>query len=90
MNGTDYYRASAQEVMRKLDVSQQGLTDYEVRLRHKKYGYNELQEGEKKNAFQVFLDQFQDFLVIILISDSILQLLHLNEDQNQIVVDHPS
>ena len=58
MNGTEHYRASAQEVMRKLDVSHYGLTDYEVRLRHKQYGFNELKEGNKKNAAQVFLEQF--------------------------------
>jgi len=85
MNGTDYYRASAQEVMRKLDVSQQGLTDYEVRLRHRKYGYNELQEGEKKNAFQVFLDQFQDFLVIILIAAAIISIF-LGDVNSSIVI----
>ncbi|WP_332844043.1 cation-translocating P-type ATPase [Solibacillus palustris] len=74
MNLTEYYRASVQEVMRKLDVTQHGLTDYEVRSRHKKYGYNELKEGKRKNVFQVLLEQFQDFLVIILIAAAIISI----------------
>ncbi|MCH7322938.1 cation-translocating P-type ATPase [Solibacillus sp. MA9] len=60
--------------MRKLDVTQHGLTDYEVRSRHKKYGYNELKEGKRKNVFQVLLEQFQDFLVIILIAAAIISI----------------
>ena len=85
MNGTEYYRASAQEVMRKLDVSNYGLTDYEVRLRHKEYGYNELKEGNKKNAVQVFLEQFQDFLVIILIMATIISFF-LGDVKSAVVI----
>ena len=60
MNLTEYYRATIQEVMKKLDVTQQGLTEYEVRYRHKKYGYNELKEEKPKNVLQVLLEQCQD------------------------------
>ena len=85
MNGTEHYRASAQEVMRKLDVSPYGLTDYDVRLRHKQYGYNELKEGNKKNVVQVFLEQFQDFLVIILILATVISIF-LGDVKSAIVI----
>ena len=85
MNVTEYYRASVQEVMRKLDVSRYGLTDYDVRLRHKQYGYNELKEGHKKNAVQVFLEQFQDFLVLILIIAAVISIF-LGDVKSSIVI----
>lgn len=85
MNATQYYRASAQEVMEKLDVTPQGLTDYEVRLRHKEHGYNELKESKQKNAVQVFVEQFQDFLVIILIAAAIISIF-LGDVESSIVI----
>ncbi len=85
MNVTEYYRASVQEVMRKLDVSRYGLTDYDVRLRHKQYGYNELKEGHKKNAVQVFLEQFEDFLVLILIMAAVISMF-LGDVKSSIVI----
>ena len=85
MNLSDYYRNSVQEVMKKLDVTPYGLTDYEVRSRHKKYGYNELKEGKQKNIFQVLLEQFQDFLVIILIAAAIISMF-LGDVDSSIVI----
>ncbi len=85
MNVTEYYRASVQEVMRKLDVTQHGLTGYEVRHRHKKYGYNEIKESKQKNVMQVFLEQFQDFLVIILIVAAIISIF-LDDVESSIVI----
>ncbi|MER2107158.1 MAG: cation-translocating P-type ATPase [Solibacillus sp.] len=85
MNLTEYYRASVQEVMKKVDVTPYGLTDYEVRYRHKKYGYNELKEGKQKNVLQVLLEQFQDFLVIILIVAAIISIL-LGDVDSSIVI----
>jgi P-type Ca2+ transporter type 2C len=85
MNLSDYYRSSVQEVMKKLDVTPHGLTDYEVRYRHKKYGYNELKEGKQKNVIQVLLEQFQDFLVIILIFAAIISIF-LGDVESSIVI----
>ncbi len=85
MDATQYYRASAQEVMKKLDVTPQGLSEFEVQLRHKEHGYNELKESKQKNAVQVFLEQFQDFLVIILIMAAVISIF-LGDVESSIVI----
>ena len=48
------------------------LTAAQVTEHQKQYGYNELVEGKKKSTFQIFLEQFKDFLVIILIVAAIV------------------
>ena len=48
------------------------LTSQQVKENQEKYGYNELVEGKKKSTIQIFLEQFKDFLVIILIFAAII------------------
>ena len=49
-----------------------GLTSEQVKEKREKYGYNELKEGKKKSLFVKFLEQFQDFMVIVLIIAAII------------------
>lgn len=61
------YEMTKEEIMNSLEVKPNGLSKNEVESRREKYGANELQEGKKKSTFQVFLEQFKDVLVIILL-----------------------
>ncbi len=63
----NYYQLSAEETMRELNGTTEPLTDEQVREHKEKYGPNELVEGKKKTVLQIFLEQYKDFLVIILI-----------------------
>ena len=63
----NYYQLSAEETMREVNGSTEPLTDEQVRQNQEKYGRNELVEGKKKTTLQIFLEQYKDFLVIILI-----------------------
>lgn len=48
------------------------LTSQQAKINQEKYGYNELAEGKKKSTARIFLEQFEDFLVIILIIAAIV------------------
>ena len=62
-----YYQLSGEEVLREVNGSEEPLTKEQVSENQKKYGPNELTEGKKKTTVQIFLEQYKDFLVIILI-----------------------
>lgn len=63
----DFYLQSKDEVLKEFKASPNGLSSGEAKERLAKYGENALVEGKKKTVFQVFLDQFKDLMVIILI-----------------------
>ncbi|MEI2440310.1 calcium-translocating P-type ATPase, SERCA-type [Priestia megaterium] len=51
---------------------QHGLTHKEVKARQQQQGFNELTEGEKKPAILVFLEQFKDFMVLVLLAATLI------------------
>ena len=61
------YQKSIQEVLSEFDASRNGLTSFQVDDRQKQYGLNEMDQQEKESPLQVFLSQFKDLLVIVLI-----------------------
>ena len=67
-----YYQLSPEEVRMKVNGKLEPLTDEEVLKHQEQYGKNELVEGKKKSTCQIFLEQFKDFLVIILIVAAIV------------------
>ena len=64
----EFYQQTAEEVRKQLNGSMEPLTAAQVTEHQKQYVYNELVEGKKKSVLQIFLEQFKDFLVIILIA----------------------
>lgn len=61
------------------------LTQKQAEANLEKYGFNELTEGKRKNAFQIFIEQFKDFLVIILIVAAAVSAV-LGELESAIVI----
>ena len=61
------YQKSIQEVLSEFDASRNGLTSFQVDDGQKQYGLNEMDQQEKESPLQIFLSQFKDLLVIVLI-----------------------
>lgn len=80
-----YYNMKKEEVLERLDSSIKGISEQEAQQRLHKYGRNELQEGKKKSIFMVFLEQFQDFLVIILMLATIISFF-LGDIESAVVI----
>ncbi len=67
-----YYQMTGEETIMEVNGSLEPLTDEQVLEHQEKYGPNELVEGKKKTVLQIFLEQYKDFLVIILIIAAIV------------------
>ncbi len=63
----NYYQQSKEIVLRSVGSSEKGLTRDQVAKNQEQFGPNELAEGKRKTVLQIFLEQFKDFLVCILI-----------------------
>ena len=66
------YQMKKEDVLKMLGTDENGLTQNQAKEHQTKYGKNELAEGKKKNPFILFLEQYKDFLVIILIIAAII------------------
>ena len=66
------YQMKKEDVLKMLGTDENGLTQNQAKENQKKYGKNELAEGKKKNPFILLLEQYKDFLVIILIIAAII------------------
>ncbi|NLM48907.1 MAG: calcium-translocating P-type ATPase, SERCA-type [Epulopiscium sp.] len=71
-----FFNQSVETVLQELNSDmEKGLSKEEATKRLKEYGANQLKEKEARGIFQMFLDQFKDFLVVILIVASIISIL---------------
>ena len=63
------------EVLKSLDTSIDGLSTAQAKERLDAYGYNELDEGEKRSLLSKFIDQFKDLMIIILLVAAALSII---------------
>ncbi|MBR3720377.1 MAG: HAD-IC family P-type ATPase, partial [Clostridia bacterium] len=64
----NWYNKSKNEVFEEFGITEEsGLTEKQVLENREKYGSNELQAKKKKSLFVKFLEQFKDFMIIVLI-----------------------
>ena len=69
----NWFNKETNEVEKELKTNlQQGLTQDEVEEKRKEFGYNELKAKKKKSLFVKFLEQFKDFMIIVLIIAAIV------------------
>lgn len=80
-----YFLKSTEEIFKEFSVNECGLSDSQVESSKKTYGVNELQEYEKEKAWVIFLSQFKDFLVIILIIAGIVSMMTGNIESTIVI-----
>ncbi len=81
-----YYNETAQELKKKFNVTENGLSEQQVKEIRERTGENILQEGKKKSVLQVFLGQFCDLLVIILIVAAGISLFSGNTESTIVIL----
>lgn len=68
-----WFNMSYDEAVKELNSNiDKGLKQEEIEERRQKYGLNELKQQKKKNIFIKFLEQFKDFMIIVLIISAII------------------
>jgi Ca2+-transporting ATPase len=67
-----WHTLSIPEVLQLLDTNEQGLLTPEAERKLKQTGPNELEEGKKKSIASMFLSQFKDIMILILIAAAII------------------
>ena len=70
-----FYTQGEEEVLKNLDTSVDGLSTAQAKERLDAYGYNELDEGEKRSLLSKFIDQFKDLMIIILLVAAALSII---------------
>ena len=68
------YLQSVEEVFNEVKSSPAGLSSQEVASRLEKYGANTLQEGKKKSLLEKFVDQFKDFMILVLLVAAVVSM----------------
>lgn len=81
----NFYNKSIDEVFLDLKSKREGLTNDELPKRYEKYGYNILQEEKRKSPLKVFLSQFEDLLIIILIVAGVISMITGNIESSIVI-----
>ncbi len=68
----NWHQKDLNEVYQILDTSPEGLSSGGSAERLDKYGFNVLKEIKKKTVFMMFLDQFKDFMIMVLIAAAVV------------------
>ncbi len=82
----EVYEESVKEIYKRLNTSEKGLSKEEAAKRLSENGENKLTERKKKSSFVLFLEQFNDFMIILLIFASIFSAV-ISYIQNESYVD---
>jgi len=81
-----YWNLSTEELQQEFGVTKEGLTNEQAEVIRKEKGENVLQEGKRKSTLQVFLGQFCDLLVIILLVAAGISLFSGNTESTIVII----
>ncbi|MEG1294855.1 MAG: cation-translocating P-type ATPase [Niameybacter sp.] len=80
-----YFNQPTSKVLDEFNVTLEGLSTNQAHKQLESYGPNALSEGKKKSGLIVFLEQFKDLLVIILIAAAIISILSGNIESTIVI-----
>ncbi|MCX6656025.1 MAG: HAD-IC family P-type ATPase, partial [Candidatus Bathyarchaeota archaeon] len=75
MEKKQWHAKSVEETLRDLNANENGLKTDEVEERRKTFGYNELIEKKRKTALQMFLGEFKDIFILLLLAATVLSAI---------------
>ena len=82
-----YFNQETTEVLTALDTDREkGLSSAQVEASRAKHGANVIAEEKPKNIFRVFIEQFADLLVLILIAASIVSACTGSWDSTIVII----
>ena len=80
-----YYSQTPEQVLAAVESREEGLTSRQAQERLERFGPNALREEKKKPVWQVFLEQFKDLLVVILIAAAVISMLSGNVESTVVI-----
>ena len=81
----EFYRSKADEVLKEVHSNVNGLSTAEAKRRLEKDGYNELKGKDKVPTWKLFLENFKDPMVIVLLIAAIVQVV-LGEIMESLII----
>ncbi len=81
-----YYLQTKAKVLEELKTGSGGLSSQQAKANLTKYGKNTLIEGKKKTTLQVFLEQFKDLMVIILIIAAVISAFTGERESTLVII----
>lgn len=82
---SNFYNKKIDDIYEFFNSNVNGLNNENCKKNRNKFGVNKLKEKQRKSITRIFLEQFQDMLVIILIISAIISIF-LNEIESTIVI----
>ncbi len=80
------FRREAKEIMKQFGVNRDGLSTEQIAKNREIYGVNALAEGKKETVLEVFLGQFKDLLVIILMITAVISAVTGNGESTLVIL----
>ncbi|WP_027643631.1 cation-translocating P-type ATPase [Enterocloster clostridioformis] len=82
----EWYQQTKEEILNQFQVTEQGLTSSRAEKILAEKGENVLEEGKRKSTLQVFLEQFCDLLVVILIIAALISMVSGNVESTVVIL----
>ena len=80
-----FFNRTPEETLEAVESARTGLTSAQAAERLERFGKNALAEGKKKSGLQVFLEQFQDLLVVILLAAAVISAVSGNVESTIVI-----